>query len=501
MKNWTIHKRLTLGFAAILVLPTVLGVAGFLLMRHLSAQVGDIINDGMPGMATAGKISAYANEVQLNVVLHIAAKSPEAKKRYDEEIAKLSAAAGKEIDANERTIFRPEDRKAFEDMKTARDEYIRTRHAALELSRAGKNDEAFETCVNTVLGPYEKYKKRCEALFDENRDFGAASGDRMQAAMKLASRVNLGLTAVSIALGISLAALIVAGLSRVLKQVATTLDEGAQQVTVSSSQVSTASQVLAEGASEQAAALEESSASLEEMTSMIKRNADSAQSAKDLTTETRGVADAASGEMEQMVSSMAAIKASSDDIAKIVKNIDEIAFQTNILALNAAVEAARAGEAGAGFAVVADEVRSLAQRSASAAKETADKIEEAIRKTAQGVEVSGRVAGSLKQIIDKTRSVDDLVGEIAGASREQSQGIQQINQAIGQMDRVTQANAASAEESASASKELSAQARTEEDAVNELLALVGGSVHKQMAPSRPSPHVPKPASQPFSGNK
>jgi methyl-accepting chemotaxis protein len=170
---------------------------------------------------------------------------------------------------------------------------------------------------------------------------------------------------------------------------------------------------------------------------------------------------------------MDAIKVSSDNIAKIIRTIDEIAFQTNILALNAAVEAARAGEAGLGFAVVAEEVRALAQRSAQAARETAAKIEDSIEKSRQGVHISGKVSASLTEILDKARKVDDLIAEIATSSREQSQGIGQISIAITQMDKVTQNTAATAEESASAAEELSSQAENMKESVHQLLRLVG----------------------------
>jgi methyl-accepting chemotaxis protein len=187
------------------------------------------------------------------------------------------------------------------------------------------------------------------------------------------------------------------------------------------------------------------------------------------------VAQAGSRTMIEMTQAMAAIDASSAEVAKIVKNIDEIAFQTNILALNAAVEAARAGEAGAGFAVVADEVRSLAQRSAAAAKETADKIEAAIASSRNGTQSCNKVRESLTQITDKVSCTDSLVGDIATAAREQAEGIEQIHTAITQMDQVTQSNSASAEESASAAEELDAQAASLKDMVGQLRQLVGGA--------------------------
>ncbi len=262
---------------------------------------------------------------------------------------------------------------------------------------------------------------------------------------------------------------------RALGSLADALGQVSQSLMGSASIVSASSQSLAEGASEQAASIEETGASLEEMSSMTKRNAENAQKANDLAKQARGAADKGSDNMQQMNLAMEAIKTSSDDIAKIIKTIDEIAFQTNILALNAAVEAARAGEAGMGFAVVADEVRNLAQRSAQAAKETAAKIEGAIGKTAQGVEISSKVTEALNDIVAQIRQVDELIAEVAGASREQTQGIVQINSAVGQMDKVTQGNATSSEECAAAAEELNAQAVTMKDSVNELLQLVGGA--------------------------
>ena len=282
-------------------------------------------------------------------------------------------------------------------------------------------------------------------------------------------------------LGLVLAFVLLAGwrlknrIVRELLAIASDLAKISEGSANAAGQVSSSSQSLAEGASNQAASLEETSSSLEEMASMTKRNAENAQKANDLAQQARSAADKGTSDMQTMSAAMDAIKVSSDDIAKIIKTIDEIAFQTNILALNAAVEAARAGEAGMGFAVVADEVRNLAQRSAQAAKETAAKIEGAIAKTAQGVGISKQVAETLNEIATKARQVDELVAEVAGASREQTQGITQVNTAVGQMDKITQSNAASAEESAAAAQELNAQAVTMKESVMELLQLVGGN--------------------------
>jgi hypothetical protein len=281
-------------------------------------------------------------------------------------------------------------------------------------------------------------------------------------------------TVLGFMMAMSLGIILARSISNPIKRVADTLSSGAHQTSSAASQVSSASQALAEGASEQAASLEETSSSLEEISSMTKRNTENAQNVKNLGYESRVAGDVAMEDMKAMMAAMNAIKTSSDDIAKIIKAIDEIAFQTNILALNAAVEAARAGEAGMGFAVVAEEVRNLAQRCAQAAKETAVKIEDSMQKSSHGVQISSKVAQSLGTIVGKAAQVDQLASEVAVASKEQSQGIEQVNTAISQMDKVTQSNAASAEESASAAEELNAQADTLKEAVEELLRLVNG---------------------------
>jgi methyl-accepting chemotaxis protein len=282
----------------------------------------------------------------------------------------------------------------------------------------------------------------------------------------------------AVVIGILLALFITRGIASVLRRATSSMDEAAAQVTAASGQVSEASQSLAEGASEQAASLEETSASLEEMSVMTKQNADNANQAKLLMDETNGVVRRATDSMRQMSQAMTDIANSGQEIGKIIKTIDEIAFQTNLLALNAAVEAARAGEAGAGFAVVADEVRNLAQRAAEAAKNTAELIEGTIGRINQGSQLASDVDTAFDEVAQSTGKAVGLVGEIASASQEQAQGIDQVSLAINQMDKVTQNNAANAEESASASEELNAQAEGMMEVVGELARMVGIAAHR-----------------------
>ncbi len=280
---------------------------------------------------------------------------------------------------------------------------------------------------------------------------------------------------VAVFLGVGLAVLITRSITRPVNRIISDLTLGAEQTASAAGQVASSSQSLAQGASEQAAAVEETTSSVEEMTSMIKQNADNAQQAKGLAEQAQDGAANGLASMREMALAIDEIKASSDETASVIKTIDEIAFQTNLLALNAAVEAARAGEAGKGFAVVAEEVRTLARRSAEAAKNTAAMIEDAVRKADNGVERCRQVSESLESIAQSNQQTNDLVAEIAAASREQAQGIDQINAAVGQMDQVTQTNAANAEESASAAEELSSQSETMNGMVRSLIAVIRGS--------------------------
>jgi methyl-accepting chemotaxis protein len=261
-----------------------------------------------------------------------------------------------------------------------------------------------------------------------------------------------------------------------LNQAIDAINGASIQTNSASFEISNASHSLAEGASNQAASIEETSASLEELTSMTRTNAENAQGVKSLAEETRIKAESGSLEMTEMTDAMHSIKVASDDIAKIIKSIDEIAFQTNILALNAAVEAARAGEAGAGFSVVAEEVRNLAQRSALAAQETGNKIADSIQRSHRGVEISTKVVKTFQEIVDQIRKVDLMIAQITSASQEQNTGISQINIAITQLDKTTQANAASSEELAAAAQELSSQSNSLQDSILSLAELVGVSV-------------------------
>ena len=485
MNNWTIGKRVTLGFASVLAILAVMAATSFVLLKQIKTHQDGILGDALPGITASGQIKYLACDAELNMLRMMNSKSVAEQKIFEDNLKADLDQNTKNLDDYEKTIVRSDDREQFNRVVAARKAWAETREPVLDAIRA-VNDAEVKRLNPALREAYTAYLKECDGLFEENSKYGEEAGAASQKAMLLANALTTVLAITGILLGILLAHLVVRGVNRVLTGLSKALDDGSSQVASAAGQVSSASQTLAEGASEQASSLEETSSSLEEMASMTKRNAENAQTANDLAKKARQAADKGAADMQTMNAAMEAIKTSSDDIAKIIKTIDEIAFQTNILALNAAVEAARAGEAGMGFAVVADEVRNLAQRSAQAAKETAAKIEGAISKTAQGVGISKQVASALNLIVTQIRQVDELAAEVAGASREQTQGITQINTAVGQMDKVTQSNAASAEESAAAAEELNAQAEAMRESVRKLLELVGGT---GQVPTAKIPHA------------
>jgi methyl-accepting chemotaxis protein len=270
-------------------------------------------------------------------------------------------------------------------------------------------------------------------------------------------------------------------ISRPVERIIVGLGEGAAQVNDAAMQVASSSQCLAGGASDQSASLEQSSSALEEMSAMTKSNAESTQEASSLTGKACENADRGGAVVQSLDDAMHGISNASDQIGKIIKVIEEIAFQTNLLALNAAVEAARAGEHGKGFAVVADEVRNLAQRAASAAGEINGLIGNASAQSTSGVKIAGECRSVFETIIEDIYKVSSLIQGITKASEEQSDGIGQINVAVSKMDRVTQQNAAGAEQSAAAAEELSAQSQQLMGMIEDLSIIITGEGYSNQA--------------------
>jgi methyl-accepting chemotaxis protein len=385
------------------------------------------------------------------------------------------AESGKKVDALVVGVDRAAS-KAMSDLAASIDQSFRSAYSL----NSGLRDQ--------ILGPVTQQAHTAIELLDKivqiNRDMAAAGVKEGRAQASFLEILMLVSIIIGVVAALALGILISRSINHNLSRIIAGLTEGAEEVASASGQVSSAAQSLAEGSSEQAASIEETSSSLEEMSSMTKQNADNAQQANGLMGEAKQVVGTANESMGKLTESMAEITKASEETSKIIKTIDEIAFQTNLLALNAAVEAARAGEAGAGFAVVADEVRNLAMRAADAAKNTADLIEGTVKKVKAGSELVNKTNDAFKQVASSSAKAGDLVAEISAASSEQAQGIGQINTAVTELDKVTQQNAANAEESASAAEEMSAQAETMKGVVAELQSMVGGSSKAKRADAR-----------------
>jgi len=474
MSQWSAGKRLSVTTALVVGLAVILGISAAWVTSHLGNQLDRAINQLARQQMLAGQVSTRVGEIDslergvaMAMMLQqtsnveelrqkLNTKEQEARKALEELKGLSTGASAQDLES------------MIADFDAAFDLHAQVVKALNEQ----KMDVAIATLNEKLLPKLGQLGDRGRHIVDEQARQLTTVGQEAESARSLSFLSMLTLGLLSVLVGVA-AVISVSKIQTVLRQSVADLNENARRLANTAGRVSASSQSVSHAASEQAASLEETSASTEEIHSMTKRNAENAESATRKTNEASATIHEANQALAQMVNSMNEITTSSNKISKIIKVIDDIAFQTNILALNAAVEAARAGEAGMGFAVVADEVRNLAQRSAQAARDTTQLIEESITRAAEGKDKLDEVARAITVLTNSSQQAKALVEEVYAGSQEQSRGIAQISRAVLQMEQLTQQLAATAEESAAAGQGLATQAHRVDEIVVNLQKIVG----------------------------
>lgn len=497
-KNLKIKQKLVTCFILLAVVTGVVGIFGIYTMNTINTQSENMYNNNLVPSQKLATIESALEDIRSNQLLAIYERNPATLQTRLDAINAAVESDNALLKEYEATIQDDQNKALYTALTDSLATYRELRNQNLELVKAQKYDEALSG-LDKVSQARLAVDEDLQALISYNTTLAEDILAQNTANFKTQSTLMIIFIVVGIALAVGLGLMVANMISKPLRrmvdsaeeiangnlnvdlkidsrdevgelgfafekmtnhinEIMTNIDSAAEQVAAGSKQIADSSMGLSQGATEQASSIEQLTASIEEISSQTRLNADNAIEANELAELTKENAVQGNNEMKLMLQSMEEINESSSNISKIIKVIDEIAFQTNILALNAAVEAARARQHGKGFAVVAEEVRNLAARSADAAKETTRMIEGSIKKVDDGTKIATKTAAALNKIVDDVAKVSDIVGNIASASNEQAIGISQINQGIMQVSEVVQMNSATSEESAAASEELSSQA-------------------------------------------
>jgi methyl-accepting chemotaxis protein len=473
----TLGRKLGYCFAGAGVVTAILGVCAWVSVSQLKNELDEAVNVTAKKVTLVSDMKAAVLTMRLaerGILLFSSVHGQEKVESNKKLFATSAAKAVAKINDLRPLIHTEEGRLLTSQVESGVAEYVRLQSDVPRLCAEGKVQEAIQWDMDHLVKAGTDTTNAIDALLLRQQKFNeeatARAGD-----IAHYSRIAVAILFLLCLAASGIAAVVLRRSTLDLREIAGSLEASSSEVTGASRQVSASSQQLAEGATEQAASVEETSASAQEVTSIARQNSDAARKASDLMSKAESIDSQVKAAIQAMTDSMAGISKSSSEISRVMRVIDEIAFQTNILALNAAVEAARAGEAGMGFAVVADEVRNLAQRSAQASRETATMIEQSVASSSEGQARLEAVTRSFDESAAIRNEVKRYSDEIVVASDQQARGIDQIARTVEQMSGVTQNTAARAEESAAASQQLSSQADALRDIVHRLHELAGAA--------------------------
>jgi methyl-accepting chemotaxis protein len=460
MSRWTLARKLSASYLILVALGALVG-AGFLIkMRDLSARLAAISSTSLPAIFALGRLEGYAKDLRGTMRSHIVTASPEGKTKIEKDLATLESGFTGELSIYSRQVTSEDELALVDGVRPAYERFLESWNRPRTLSVAGHADEAMSAfmadtmpAVKGLMKDLDQITRLKKAEADNNIAAGtaaAASGRWWAATLMIAI----------VLAGAALALAMVRSIGGPLARVVAELSEASEQMASAAGEIATAGQSLAQDATAKAMASERTATEAARLSAASTENTANFQNASGLVEAVAERVGKAGDTLTAMTTSMTGISRSSDRIARILKVIEEIAFQTNILALNAAVEAARAGEAGMGFAVVADEVRNLAQRSSQAARDTAGLLEESMSSARQGRDALGRMAAVMEDIRGASASMIVVVARVTQSATAQSESILGISRSVADLQQLAQNEASVSEQTAAAGQEMSAQSET-----------------------------------------